>query len=123
MIPFKKREDWKSLLMEDAKVLLSEIFEATRMHRAAYTSTSEVKFAQLWCALIEMRRETKKLNEKIEKLKNFVQSLSTSGEEIKRLNEKIEKIENLLHPLLSISEEETMPEEKKEGIVLEEKKK
>ncbi|MDI6806691.1 MAG: hypothetical protein QMD14_02655 [Candidatus Aenigmarchaeota archaeon] len=114
MILFKKNEDWKSLLREDAKILLSEVFDATRMHRAAYTSTPEVKFAQLWCALIEVRREIKRLNETIGKLENSLQSVLNNGEEIKKLNKRIEEVESSIKPLSSISKEETMPEEKEE---------
>jgi hypothetical protein len=82
MILFRKNKDWKSLLTEDSKILLNEIFEATKRHRAVYTSSEDVKLVQLWCALIELKRE------------------------IKRLNEKVEKLEKLLQPILSVSEEE-----------------
>lgn len=101
MILFRKNRDWKALLTEDAKILLNEIFEVTRRHRAAYTSTEDVKFAQLWCALIEVKREMKRLNEKIEKLENLLKPiLSVSEEEKKRT------IEALIKEIMQEKEEE-----------------
>jgi hypothetical protein len=100
MILFRKNKDWKSLLTEDSKILLSEIFEATKKHRVAYTSTEDVKFAQLWCALIELKREIKKLNEKIEKLENLLQPILSVTEE-----EKKKTIEALIKEILPEKEE------------------
>jgi uncharacterized membrane-anchored protein YjiN (DUF445 family) len=92
MILLRKNKDWKSLLTEDSKILLSEIFEATKRHRTAYSSTEDVKFAQLWCALIELKREMKKLNEKVEKLEKLLEPiLNVSVEEKKKTIEALIK--------------------------------
>ena len=91
MIIFRKEEkDWKSLLREDAKILLSEIFEQTKKHRGAYSYAKDVKHAQLWCAIVELKRELRELNERIKKLEETLGPiLSVSDEEKRKTIEKL----------------------------------
>jgi D-serine deaminase-like pyridoxal phosphate-dependent protein len=63
------KKDWKECLSEEDKKVLEELIATTKRHRCAYLQADDVKVAQLWCALVEMRKEldnTKKLLGKIE---------------------------------------------------------
>ena len=110
MVIFKREEkDWKSFLREDAKLLLSEIFEKVRKHRAAYSYAGNVKSAQLWCALIEVEREIRNIEERLEKLEKTLRPiLEVSEEEKKRTIQKL--IEEMI-PSKEKEEKEKIVEE------------
>lgn len=102
MVIFRKEEkDWKDLLREDAKILLSEIFEDTKKHRGAYSYAKDIKHAQLWCAIIEIKRELKKLDERIKKLEDTLGPILSVTEEEKR-----KTIEKLVEEFIPSKEKE-----------------
>lgn len=83
MVIFRKdTKDWKEFLRKDAQILLSELAEVIKKHKAAYTYANDVKAAQIWCGLIEIKRE------------------------LREINERLKKLEDVLHPILEVSEEE-----------------
>lgn len=72
-----KVEDWKELLAHDSKQILADLIESTRDHRGAFIQADDVKVAQLWTALVEMKKEINQLKEVLEKVgmpfKTFVE--------------------------------------------------
>jgi len=58
-----EEEDWKDYLSRDAQVVLAELLESARDHKGAYMQAEDVKVAQLWAAMIEMKKELDSLKE------------------------------------------------------------
>jgi len=103
---FKKKEnsdndwEWVELLREDSKYFLSEVLNKTKLNRAAYTSAKNVKIAQLWCAIIELKREIENLRSDIKNALEPFKKILEYGEEEKR-----KAIERIISSLIKESEE------------------
>ncbi len=63
-----EKTDWTHFLSAEAAGFLRSVLEAAYKHREAYFKADDIKNAQLWSALLEMKREINELNAKIEKL-------------------------------------------------------
>ena len=81
---FEKETDWKEFLSEDSKQVLSEIFEAAKKHRCAYMQASDVKNAQLWSAIIELKKEISGMNELLKKIESPFRAIIAIGEAEKK---------------------------------------
>lgn len=72
---FKSAKDWKTLLApEDEKALNAIIGRAAR-HRGAYFNAEEIKNAQLWCALLEVHKQSAALEARIKRLEYLLGGL------------------------------------------------
>ncbi|MCS7123288.1 MAG: hypothetical protein RMJ17_01800 [Candidatus Aenigmarchaeota archaeon] len=91
---------WTELLREESKSLLSEVLEKTKLHRAAYTSTDDIRTAQLWCAIIELKRDIENLRKDINNALEPFKKIIEYGEEEKR-----KAIEKIISSLIKESEE------------------
>ena len=106
MALFKKKEDWKNNLDDESKQLLSEILESTKKHRYAYNSAGDVKVAQLWTALVELKKELNKTNELLGNLKEPWNAIVAVGEEEKRKT--VEKlVQEIIKPVDETTQEAT----------------
>jgi hypothetical protein len=65
---FKSTRDWKTLLTPEDERRLNEVIERAAKHRGAYFNAEEVKVAQIWCALLEARKENAQLEARIKRL-------------------------------------------------------
>lgn len=99
---FEKGEDWKDLLAPDAQRQLAETFERTKKHKGAYLQSSDVKIAQLWCALVEMRKEIEELKSRVEKVSVPFRAIAVVGDA-----EKKKAIQRLISDIIKPTEEET----------------
>jgi hypothetical protein len=54
---FRTANDWKQLLSLDDEERLNEILRKVAKHRGAYKNADEVKISQLWCAILELKKE------------------------------------------------------------------
>ena len=91
---FGEEKDWKEFMCEDGQVELAELIEKAKKHRCAYMKADDVKVAQVWCALTEVSKDLKKMNEKLKKMEVAVRAVAEMGEIAKRqtLKEKVEEI-------------------------------
>lgn len=99
---FRKKADWKENLNDEDKPVLQDILNSTKKHRYAYTNADDVKVAQLWTALIEMKKELDKTNEMLGNLKKPWEAIVSVGEEKKR-----ETIEKMVQEIIKPSDETT----------------
>jgi hypothetical protein len=97
-----KKEDWKNYLSNSAKQILFKILESTRKHRAAYAQADDVKVAQLWSALIELKKEIDEINAKLGKIEAPFRAIVEIGEEEKR-----KTIERVVSEIIKPTDEET----------------
>ncbi len=84
MIFENNEKDWKDFLSEDSKQELSRIFDTTKNHRCAYMHAEDVKIAQLWCALVEMRKELNALTTLVKRVEEPFRAIVSIGEAEKR---------------------------------------
>ena len=54
---FDEERDWKECLSEEDQQVLAGLFEKARKHKCAYCGAEDVKVAQLWCAILEMKKD------------------------------------------------------------------
>jgi hypothetical protein len=88
-------KDWKECLTAEDQRILAEIFETTKKHKCSYMCADDVKIAQLWCDLLEMKKENDKLKETVEKVQLPFKAIAEIGEAEKR-----KTIERLLVEIL-----------------------
>lgn len=99
---FEKEEDWKDFLAPDIQQELADMFERTKRHKGAYMQSSDVKVAQLWCALVEMKKEIEELKGAVERVSAPFKAITMVGEA-----EKKKAIQRLISDIIKPTEEET----------------
>lgn len=67
---FSRKQEWTECLGKEDRDILKKLVEKTSKHRCAYLSADDVKVAQLWLALLEMKKE---LDEKIALLDKVIE--------------------------------------------------
>ena len=97
-----KREDWKELLTDDARKTLSNIFDSTKKYKGAYLSSDDVKIAQLWSAMIELRKEIDELKTVLGKVQEPLKAIVSVGEA-----EKKKTIERVIAEIIKPTDEAT----------------
>jgi len=88
---FGEEKDWKELLCGNAQVELAELIERAKQHKCAYMQADDVKVAQVWCAMTELSRQLKSIDERVQKTEVAMKGLAEMGEISKRqtLTEKV----------------------------------
>lgn len=76
--------DWKELLAEEDKEIIAQLLDTTRKHKAAFMQAEDVKVAQLWCALIEMKKQIAEYEKLISKVVEPFKAIVEIGEIEKR---------------------------------------
>ena len=103
---FEEEQDWKELLARDAQQVLAELLDRAKDHKAAYMQAEDVKVAQLWAALVEMKKDMACYETLIEKLVAPFRAIVAVGEEEKR--KAIERIvRDIVKPAAPEEEEAT----------------
>ena len=103
-----KKDDWKEYLTDEAKQALSDIFDATKKHRGAYSNADDVKIAQLWAALIEMKNELDSMKKQLGALEEPWKSIVEIGN-----LEKKKAVERLVKELVKPIDEDSKAATKK----------
>ena len=80
----KDIKDWKECLSPEDQVILAEMFETTKKNKCAYMCADDVKVAQLWCAILEMKKEFNKIKEATERTQLPFKAIAEIGEIQKR---------------------------------------
>ncbi|RKY71618.1 MAG: hypothetical protein DRP97_01790 [Candidatus Latescibacterota bacterium] len=94
MVLFGEEKDWKEFLCGNAQVELAELIERSKQHRCAYMQADDVKVAQVWCALTEVSRQLKKVEERLSKAEVAMKGIAEIGTLAKRatLREKVSEL-------------------------------
>ena len=53
----EENNDWKDFLAPEAQKTLAELLNAAKRHKGAYMQAEDVKVAQLWSALLELKKQ------------------------------------------------------------------
>jgi len=90
---FKVSDDWKQLLSPEDEARLNEILKRVAKHRGAYKNAHDIKNAQLWAAILELRKENQALLHRLKKTEFIMDGLR---ERIRKQQEsELELIESL----------------------------
>ena len=81
---FRNKTDWTECLRKEDKDVLKEILSLAGKHRCAYIQADDVRIAQLWCALIELKRIIDEQQRVIRKLSEPFKRIVEVGEAEKR---------------------------------------
>jgi hypothetical protein len=92
---FKVVDDWKQYLPPEDEVRLNEIIKNVSKHRNAYRASKDIKVAQLWCAILEMRKENQAMYRKMKRLQmvidGFADVIRNIDADDKKLLDSLEK--------------------------------
>lgn len=102
MIFGEEEKDWKDSLSPEAQQLLSEMFDSAKRHKGAYLQADDVKVAQLWCALVEVKKELAEVKEQMNRISAPFRAIVSVGD-----TEKKRAIERLVSGIIKPTEEET----------------
>ncbi len=58
---FNVADDWKQLLTPEDEARLNDILKRVAKYRGAYKNSHDIKNAQLWAAILELRKENQAL--------------------------------------------------------------
>lgn len=72
MVFFTPQKDWKQFLSIDDENKLNDILKKAAKHRGAYRNASEIKNAQIWCAMLELRKENLLLQGRLERIEDIL---------------------------------------------------
>ncbi len=92
---FRTTEDWKQYLSPDDETKLNDLLKKVQKYRAAYRQGPDIKTAQLWTAMLELRKENQALLRKIQKIEyifdGMVERIKKQQAEDRELIESLEK--------------------------------
>jgi hypothetical protein len=93
--------DWKNHLNDDAKETLSMILDKAKKHQGAYMQADDVKIAQVWAAIVEMKQEVDEMKVLLEKLAAPFKAIVEAGEAAKR-----KAVEDMVRQMIKPSPEQ-----------------
>jgi hypothetical protein len=90
---FDTARDWKQFLSIEDEEKLNQLLKQVAKYRGAYKNADEIKFAQLWCAILELRKENEALRRKVV---FFEEIVNTAFEKLKKHDrERLELLDSL----------------------------
>ena len=90
---FKSDDNWKKYLGIEDEEHLNEILHRASRHKGAYKNADEVKIAQMWCALIELRKENVILQKRLKRMEEMFDAIFEKKR--RHENEKLALVESL----------------------------
>ena len=87
----EKGTDWKTLLGKEDEEKLNELIKSAAKHREAYSKAENIKMAQLWCALLEMRKQQEELELRLARLEDVFRAAGERMRETQKIRESLEK--------------------------------
>ena len=72
---FAAKKDWKQFLSAEDEERLNEVLRKVAKYRGAYKNADDVKVAQLWCTILEMRKESLILQSKLRKIEEVFDAM------------------------------------------------
>lgn len=75
MVFFNQQKDWKQFLSIDDENKLNDVLRKVAKYRGAYRNASDIKTAQLWCTLLELRKENLLLQQRLERIEDILNGM------------------------------------------------
>lgn len=86
---FDKPKDWKQYLTPEDESRLNEILKRLSKHRGAYQNSDDIKSSQMWCAILELRKENAALLKRLEKIEFMISGFT---ERLRKIDEEEREI-------------------------------
>jgi len=74
-----------------SKEKLNELIRAAAKHREAYSKAENIKIAQLWCALLELRKQQEEIELRLARLEDIFRAAGERMRETRQIRESLEK--------------------------------
>ncbi len=87
----EKGAEWKTLLGKEDEERLNELIKSAAKHREAYSKAENIKIAQLWCALLEMRKQQEELELRLARLEDIFRAAGQRMQQAREVRESLEK--------------------------------
>jgi len=91
---FHKEKNWKQFLSSADEEELNRIINRARNHRAAYLNAKEIKIAQLWCALLELKKEKNDIENRLKRLEFLLGGIEERAVRLDKQGKTYESLEN-----------------------------
>ena len=92
---YNTAKDWKQFLTLEDENRINEILRTVSKYRGAYKNADDVKIAQLWCSVLELKKESMLLNKRLLRIEDIlggmVERVRKQDEDKKRVVESLEK--------------------------------
>jgi hypothetical protein len=88
---FNATKDWKQYLSAEDEEKLNEILIKVAKYRGAYKNADDVKVAQLWCTILELRKENLILQSKMKKIEDVFEAMFEKVRKQEREREELAK--------------------------------
>ena len=79
------KDDWKQYLSLDDEERINDFIRLISKYRGAYRNASDVKTAQMWCAILELSKEKELLKKRVSEMQEVFEAI---GAKIKKKEEK-----------------------------------
>ena len=87
----KETREWKTLLGSEDEQKLNELIKSVARHRDAYSKAENTKVAQLWCAMLEMKKQQEELENRLSRLEDIFRSAGERVRERQQIRESMDK--------------------------------
>ncbi len=87
----KNIKEWKILLGEEDEKKLNDLIKNVAKYRDAYSKSDNIKISQLWCALLEMKKEQEQLEARLARLEDIFRLAGQRMRETQEIKESLEK--------------------------------
>jgi DNA-binding FrmR family transcriptional regulator len=72
---FRETKDWKNFLSLEDEKQLNEILNKVAAYRGAYKNSPDTKMAQIWCALLNSKKENKMIHERLNRIETVFEAI------------------------------------------------
>jgi len=70
-----QKDDWKQFLSLEDEERLNDFLRKISKYRGAYKNASEVKGAQMWSAILELRKENLLLQKRLDRMQDLLEGM------------------------------------------------
>jgi len=69
------KDDWKQFLSLEDEEKLNDFIRKVSKHRGAYKNASDVKSAQMWSAMLELRKENLVIQKRLDRIQDLLDGM------------------------------------------------
>lgn len=83
------QKDWKEQLAKEDEEKLNELVRRTLAYRDAYGTAEDVRAAQLWCAVLELKKEHDAMDDRLVRIERILETMLPFSKEKKDLRDSL----------------------------------
>lgn len=86
-----EKKEWKSLLGNEDEEKLNSLIRDIIKYREAYSKADNVKMAQLWCALLDAKKQQEQIDTRLARLEDVFRLAGERVRETQQVKESLDK--------------------------------